>query len=54
MMRALSIIKQTETINYDVCRMKWYRRNLLQWEENNLQCMKRPAGDYLLHATGNI
>ena len=45
-MLALFILKQPETINYDVCRMRRYRQNILQWEENDTECMKRPAGNY--------
>ena len=39
--------KTTKTINYDACRMRRYRGNILQWEENNTDCMKRPTRDYL-------
>ena len=38
--------KPTETTNYDVCIMRRYRRNILQWEENDIECMKIPSGDY--------
>ena len=34
------------TINYDVCRIRRYRRNILQWDKNNIECMKRLTGDY--------
>ena len=47
MMRALFILKPIETTNYDVCTMRRYRRNILQWKENNKECLKRPNGDYL-------
>ena len=35
-------------INYDICRMRRFRRNihLLQWEENDIECLKIPTGDY--------
>ena len=36
----------SETINYDVCTMRRYIRNILQWEEKSKECMKIPTGDY--------
>ena len=46
MMWALFISKPTETTNYDVCAMRGYRLNILQWEEKSKECMKIPTGDY--------
>ena len=39
------ILKPTEITNYDICTRR-KRRNILQREENDIECMKRPTGDY--------
>ena len=46
MLQALFILKPTETINYEVCRMRRYRQNILQWEEKTKECIKRPTVEY--------
>ena len=30
----------------DVCQMRRYSQNMLQWKENDIECVKRPTGDY--------
>ena len=45
-LRALFTFEKYETINYDVCRMRRYRWNKLQWEENDMKRTKMPTGDY--------
>ena len=39
---------------YGICRMRRYRWNILQWEENYIKCMKRPTGDYYLLVNQNL
>ena len=39
-------LNRTQTTNYDICKMRRYRRNILQWEENSIECIKMPTGDY--------
>ena len=45
-MRTLYISKSTETINYDIHRMRRDRRNIYQCEENNTEYMNIPTGNY--------
>ena len=45
-LRVLFALKPMQTINYDVCRMRRYRRNIFQWEENDIESMKMATGDY--------
>ena len=49
MMWALFIPKPTETINYDKCRMRRYRRKTVQWEEKSQECMKDPLETNEMH-----
>ena len=45
-MCAYAMHRVAKTINYNVCRMRWYRQNILPWEENDKDCMKTPTGEY--------
>ena len=37
-----------ETNNYDVCRMRRYTQNILQWNKNDIKGMRMTTGDYFL------
>ena len=45
-MRALLTSEKYETINYDVCCMRRYSRNILQWTKTMQKAWKCPTGDY--------
>ena len=46
MLQALFIFETIDTTNYDIFKVRRYRRNILQWEEQSKECMKRPTVDY--------
>ena len=42
------VFEKYETINYDVCRMRRYSRNIFQLNKNDMKSMKTSIGDYFI------